>query len=50
MRLGLGALAVALASTISLAQAQEQLTVNFMSSNDQSCSPFPQMNADVFGF
>jgi NitT/TauT family transport system substrate-binding protein len=45
-----GVAAVALAGTISVAQAQEQLTVNFMSSNDQSCSPFPQMNAEVFGF
>jgi NitT/TauT family transport system substrate-binding protein len=47
-RVGLAALV--LASTLSLAQAQEKLTVNFMSSNDSSCSPFPQMNAQVFGF
>lgn len=47
---GVGLAAVALASTVSLANAQDKLTVNFMSSNDQSCSPFPQMNAQVFGF
>ena len=39
--------AVALASAV---QAQELKDFNFMSSNDSSCSPFPQMNAEVWGF
>jgi NitT/TauT family transport system substrate-binding protein len=32
------------------AQAQELKTVNFMSSNHQSCSPYPQMVAQVMGY
>jgi NitT/TauT family transport system substrate-binding protein len=50
LKKSVGLAALVLASTLSLAQAQEKLTVNFMSSNDSSCSPFPQMNAQVFGF
>jgi NitT/TauT family transport system substrate-binding protein len=50
LKKSVGLAALALASTLSLAHAQEKLTVNFMSSNDSSCSPFPQMNAQVFGF
>ena len=34
----------------SVAQAQELKEVAFMSSNHQSCSPFPQMVAQVMGF
>jgi NitT/TauT family transport system substrate-binding protein len=30
--------------------AQEMKTLNFMSSNETSCSPYPQHVADVFGF
>jgi NitT/TauT family transport system substrate-binding protein len=46
---GLAAAAMA-ASFASAVQAQELKPFNFMSSNDSSCSPFPQMNAQVFGF
>lgn len=50
-RLLSGLAAAALAAGFAAAvEAQELKTVNFMSSNDRSCSPFPQMNADVFGF
>jgi NitT/TauT family transport system substrate-binding protein len=44
------AAAVMAAGFASAVQAQELKTFNFMSSNDSSCSPFPQMNAEVFGF
>jgi NitT/TauT family transport system substrate-binding protein len=40
----------ALLSLGTVAGAQELKTVNFMASNDYSCSPFPEMNAQVFGF
>jgi NitT/TauT family transport system substrate-binding protein len=46
---GIAAAAVA-ALTLSTAQAQELQTINVMTSNDQSCSPYPQISADEFGF
>jgi NitT/TauT family transport system substrate-binding protein len=45
--LAVAAIAAGLASAV---QAQELKPFNFMPSNDSSCSPFPQMNAEVFGF
>jgi NitT/TauT family transport system substrate-binding protein len=35
---------------LSAAQAQELQTIKVMTSNDQSCSPYPQISADEFGF
>ena len=42
-----GAMAIGSAS---LAQAQEEQVVNFMSPNDSSCSVYPQWNGTTFGF
>jgi len=36
--------------SVSLAGAQELEEINVMTSNDQSCSPYPQIAADEFGF
>jgi NitT/TauT family transport system substrate-binding protein len=44
---------IGVAAVVSLgtaAGAHELKTVNFMASKDYSCSPFPEMNAQVFGF
>jgi NitT/TauT family transport system substrate-binding protein len=46
---GIAAAAVAVL-TLSAPQAQELQTINVMTSNDQSCSPYPQITADEFGF
>jgi NitT/TauT family transport system substrate-binding protein len=44
------AAAAFMAVTLSAAQAQELQTINVMTSNDQSCSPYPQIASDEFGF
>ena len=44
-------IAVAFSATLfSIASAQELQTINVMTSNDQSCSPYPQIASDEFGF
>ena len=45
----IGAAAVLLVSA-GLSQAQEMQELNFMSANETSCAPYPQMTAQVFGF
>src|SRR5919205_855075 len=37
-------------SSVSLSQAQELQTINVITSNDASCSPYPQIVSDEFGF
>ena len=48
---GIVAATLGAATLVGLAGVQAQeATVGFMSSNDQSCGPFPQKNAAAFGF